>query len=69
MAKTILKKNQVGGFNQPNFKTSIALIKTFLQGTLPLKEPIAVKPLSWSSGIIPQMITQKNWLGKTKNWL
>ena len=37
-----------------------------MQGMKPLKEPTIAKPLSWSKGIFPQMITLKNCLQKIK---
>ena len=40
----------------------------FPQGMLPLKGPTAAKLLSLSIGILPQMITSKNWLEKASNW-
>ena len=33
-----------------------------------LEGPEAAKPLSWSKGILPQMITLKHWLEEPNNW-
>ena len=38
---------------------------TFLKGMVPLEGPAAAKPLSWSKGIFPQMITLKIWLERS----
>ena len=40
-----------------SLKSKENTLLTFLKGMVPLEGPAAAKPLSWSKGIFPQMIT------------
>ena len=46
-----------GHSKHDSLEAKVITLLTFLQGMLPLKKTTAVKSLSWSKGIFPQMIT------------